>query len=287
LQILSIRGAKAHRAWIGSKIVTPKHRRLVLATLPLGLLSFIAVALAAQPSQYGGTTSQKVGRSALRITLAVSHGAVGNVQVGATATTGAAICKVTGAGTTFVFNKGSAKIAHKNFGGKLNDGHGDTMTIEGVVRSTTITGSFVVQTTGGAQGTQKCSSGKVTFKAQAAGGQADHVKYSGSIGPGYPISFRVSADGKAIDGLVLGYEVTTCGAAPANKAPTFHFKTLAIRSGSFAGSSEDDFGPGDSASIRIAGTMFGRTATGQVTGTQRITSLPTCTQSENFTATAK
>jgi len=39
--------------------------------------------------------------------------------------------------------------------------------------------------------------------------------------------------------------------------------------------------------LRVSGTFFGRVATGHVTATQRITGLPTCTESEDFTAKAK
>jgi hypothetical protein len=262
-------------------------RRLVPVTVALaGLLTFIAVAFAAQPSQYGGTTSQKLSGTSSRITLAVSRGAVTDVQLTASVTKGIAICSIA-SDTSFVFSKGSAKIdKQKKFAGKLTDGRGDSMTIEGLVKATSIAGSFIIDSTGGVQGAHTCNSGKVTFSAQAGGGQVDHAKYSGVIGPGYPINFRVSADGTAVDGLVLGYDVTSCG-APANTAPTYHFKTLQIMSGSFMGTSTDHFGVGDSALLRVSGTFFGRVATGHVTATQRITGLPTCTESEDFTAKAK
>jgi hypothetical protein len=264
-------------------------RRLVPVAVALaGLLTVIDVALAAQPSQYGGTTSQKVGGSALRITAAVSHGAVNRVQLIAVVSKGIAICSVDSGGTSFVFGKGKAKIGPLGkFDGKLSDGHGDSMTIEGVVKVNSIRGSFIIDSTGGAQGTNTCSSGKVTFSGRPGGGEVDHAKYSGVIGPGYPISFRVSGDGKAVDALVLQYDVTTCSAAPGNTAPTYKFGTLAITSGRFAGTSSDHFGPGDSVSLSVGGTFFGRVATGQVTATQHITSLPTCTESEDFTAKAK
>ncbi len=264
-------------------------RRLIPVTVALaGLLTFIAVAFAAQPSQYGGTTSQKLSGSPLRITFAISRGAVSNVQLTTLVTKGIAICSVDSGGTSFVFSRGDAKIdPDKQFDGKLTDGRGDSMTIKGGVNATSITGSFIIDSTGGAQGTHTCNSGKVTFSARAGGGQVDHAKYSGVIGPGYPINFRVSADGTAVDGLVLKYDVTTCGTAPSNTAPTYDFKTLEIKSGSFTGNSTDHFGPGDSVSLRISGTFFGRVATGRVTATQHITSLPTCTESEDFAAKAR
>ncbi len=237
---------------------------------------------------YGGTTGQKQGASALRLTLAVSHGAVSNAQVAALVTKGATTCAVNSGGTSFVFSKGRAKINRSHrFSGKLTDGRGDSITVTGLARSARVTGSFVIKATGGASGAATCNSGKVTFSAQASGGQADHTKYSGTLGASFPISFRVSANGRAVDSLVLHYEVTTCGGSPGNSPPAYRFNALAIKSGSFSGSAAGRFGKGDSVSLRISGTFFGRVATGRVTATQHITSLPTCTESVNFTAKAK
>ena len=264
-------------------------RRLVVTALALtGALTCVAGASAAQATQYGGTTSQKVGGSPIRLTLTVSHGAVSNVQVAALVTKGATICAVNVGSSSFVFSKGKAKInrSHK-FNGKLTDGHGDSMTITGLEKPARVTGSFVIKSTGGASGATTCNSGNVRFSAQASGGQADHTKYSGTIGAGSPISFRVSANGKAVDNLVVQFEVTTCGGAPGNSPPTYRFNTLAIKSGSFSGSLTSRSGSTESVSLRITGTFFGRVATGTVTATQRITSLPTCTESANFTAKAK
>lgn len=263
-------------------------RRLAGVALAVtGVLTYAAVASAAQSTTYGGTTSQKPGGSPVRLTLTVSHGAVSNVQVTALVTKGAPACLVNISGTAFAFSKGKAKInrSHK-FSGKLTDGRGDSMTITGVTKSGRATGSFVIDSTGGASAATTCNSGKVKFSAQAGGGQADHTKYAGTIGPGFPISFRVSANGKAVDNLVLHYEVTTCGGAPGNVAPTYRFKALAIRSGSFSGALSDHSAK-QSFSLRISGTFFGRVVTGKVTATQHITSLPTCTETEAFTAKAK
>ena len=264
-------------------------RRLVPIALALaGLLTFIAVAFAAQSSQYGGTTSQKLKGSPFRITLVASRGAVSNVQLTADVSKGIGVCALE-SDMSFVFSKGKAKIdRHESFKGKLTDARGDTMTIRGRVKAKSVTGSFIIDSTGGAQGTHTCSSGNVTFSARAGGGEVHHAKYSGFIGPGYPINFRVSANGKAVVGLVLSYELTTCpGGGAGNKAPTFHLKTLEIKSGSFSGALTDHSGPGDSFMLRISGTFFGRVATGHVSATQRITGVPTCTASEPFTARAK
>ena len=171
-------------------------RRLVVTALALtGALTCVAGASAAQATQYGGTSSQKVGGSSVRLTLTVSHGAVSNVQVAALVTKGAAICAVNVGGSSFVFSKGKAKInrSHK-FSGKLTDGHGDSMTITGLAKPARVTGSFVIKSTGGASGATTCNSGKVRFSAQAGGGQAHHTKYSGLVGAGFPISFRVSRE---------------------------------------------------------------------------------------------
>ena len=147
-------------------------RRLAVAALALtGALTFVAVASAAQATPYGGTTSQKVGGSPVRLTLTVSHGAVSNVQVAALVTKGATICAVNVGSSSFVFSKGKAKInrSHK-FSGKLTDGHGDSMTITGLAKPARVTGSFVIKSTGGASGATTCNSGKVRFSAQASGG---------------------------------------------------------------------------------------------------------------------
>jgi hypothetical protein len=126
----------------------------------------------------------------------------------------------------------------------------------------------------------------VTFHAELGGGQAKHTKYSGTIGPGYPITFRVSANGNAVDNLVLNFE-ETCQPGAGNTAPTFHFGTLPIRSGQFSGSAVNHYGSTVSDSLRITGTFFGRTVVGQVTDLAHIKSLPNCTETSPFTATAR
>ncbi len=269
-------------------MLTLARRLAVMAVALTGVLTFGAVASAAGSTSFGGTTSQKLGGTPLRLTLTVSHGAVSNVQLPAIINKGSATCPVNVSPTSFVFNKGKVKVAHNHkFSGKLTDGHGDSMTIAGTAKTTRVTGSFVITGTGGASGAATCSSGKVTFSAQSSGGQVDRAKYSGTIGPGFPISFRVSANGRAVDSLVLHYEVTTCGGPPGDSPPAYSFKALAITSGSFSGAVSSRPPSGASVSIRISGTFFGRVVTGKVTATQRLTSFPTCTETETFTAKAK
>jgi hypothetical protein len=251
-----------------------------------GVLALTGVAFAASSGQYGGTTSQKLGGTAFRITLNVSRDGVSEVQMQALVHQGAGICTIVDS-LNLDFKNVRLKIdPHGKFSGKLKDGLGDGVTIKGVFKGDAVSGSFVVAATGAIQGTHVCTSGSDTFTARLGGGQAKNTKYSGTIGPGYPISFRVSANGSAVDGLVLGFD-ETCNGAPGNTAPLFHFKTLGIKSGQFSGGSSDQFGPTVSDSLRITGTFFGRVAVGQISDTSRIKSLPTCTQTEPFMATAK
>ena len=229
-----------------------------------------------------------MGGSPVRLTLTVSHGAVSNVQVAALVTKGAAICAVNVGSTSFVFSKGKAKInrSHK-FSGKLTDGHGDSMTITGLAKPARDHGVLRDQVDWGRlrRHDVQLRQGQVQRPGRRRAGGPHQVL--GPIGAGFPISFRVSANGKAVDNLVVHYEVTTCGGSPGNSPPAYRFNALAIKSGSFSGSLTSRSGSRQSISLRITGTFFGRVATGTVTATQRITSLPTCTESESFTAKAK
>jgi hypothetical protein len=124
--------------------------------------------------------------------------------------------------------------------------------------------------------------------ASAAGavGPAKDAKYSGLVGPGYPMSFRVSANGQHVDDLVVSFE-ETCSPGAGSVAPKFDFSTLRITHRSFSGSSTDHFGKTVSDALRIKGTFNGRKASGTVTDQSHIKSLPNCSQTEPFTATAK
>lgn len=224
------------------------------------------------------------------------RGAVANVQLSASVTKGpVGICAANIGDNLFEFSKGRAKIGrHKTFAGRLTNGHGAFVLIKGLIKAHAVTGSFIVeaplvQDTGGVLRTRTCNSGKVTFTAAASGGQVHGGKYSGVIPAGGPISFRVSANGKAVDGLVLQYEPTECpgGGVGPGLPPKTHFKTIAIKSGSFSGTISDHRGSGASGSIHISATFFGRVAAGEVTATERDPGVPTCTNSGDFTASAK
>jgi hypothetical protein len=251
-----------------------------------GLLALAGTAVATTSGRYGGPTSQKVGDSALWITLAVTDGRLANVSVDAVVDHGGAACSLGGDASSFDFSTGTVPIhEHGEFDGQLKDPAGDTMKISGRVSGRTADGSFEIAAGAVGQQTTACSSGKVTFTANEAGGQVANTKYSGTVGPGYPISFRVAASGNEVDDLAVSIEAT-CQPGAGDVAPVYDFKSLTISSGTFSGSVFAQRGSTVSDLVRISGTFFGRTAVGEVTDLSHIKSLPDCTNSEPFTATA-
>jgi hypothetical protein len=121
--------------------------------------------------------------------------------------------------------------------------------------------------------------------AIADSGPKAGAEYSGSIGPGYPIHFKVSGNGKTIHALSVHFEAT-CLPGAGSVAPAFPFNTLAIKHGEFAGDSSLNT-PGSSMSIRLEGSFDGTKATGKVIGRESIKSLGSCKQTEPFTAHVK
>ncbi len=259
----------------------------IVALAAAGLLAAAGVAVAAPSGQFGGPTSQKVGGSALRITLTVDGGALANVSVDAVVEQGGAACSLSGAdGSSFDISRGTVRIDRQGkFDGELKDANSESVKISGRFTGRVAAGSFEIEARAVGQGTATCSSGRVTFTASAAGGQAKNAKYSGTVGPGYPLNFRVSANGNAVEDLAVGIEAT-CQPGAASIAPVYDFKTLSITSGTFSGSVFAQHGSTVSDLVRIRGTFFGRIAVGEVTDLSHITSLPDCTNSEPFTATA-
>lgn len=261
--------------------------RRTLALAGAGLLALAGVAVAAQSGAYGGTTSQKQGGSAPRISLIVSRGAVSNVELAALVNQGGGVCAVNVGALSTTFTKAKLRIdGHGSFNGKLSNGQGASLLMSGALKGQTVSGTFVVSSTGGVQGTAVCTSAKIRFTARSGGGQVKHGRYSGTIGPGFPISFRVSADGRSVDSLLVRFE-ETCNGSPGSASPTFHFKTLAIGSGKFSGTAVDHFGSKVSDALRITGTFFARVATGQVSDTSHIQSLHNCVDTEDFIAAVK
>ncbi len=120
--------------------------------------------------------------------------------------------------------------------------------------------------------------------ALASSSKPADAKYTGETGPGYPMHFEVIDNGSEVSKLVVAFEAT-CGPGAGSVAPDFDFGNLSIHEGSFSGATERTSST-VSDSLRIEGKFKDDRFTGEVTDTHRITSLPTCTQSEPFSAKA-
>ncbi len=109
------------------------------------------------------------------------------------------------------------------------------------------------------------------------------ARYVGTIGPGYPVHFRVSKDGKSVDRLVARFTATCQGVA--GGSAKFTYGSRPIRGGKFSGFSVAHLGPTVTLTLAIKGHFGpGGLASGGVTATSRIKSLGKCKQSEAFTA---
>ncbi len=118
---------------------------------------------------------------------------------------------------------------------------------------------------------------------------AERVKdgaYSGSVGPGYPLSFKVGAHGTEVEDLVLGLDAG-CNGAPAEPAPLYHFGTLKLKDDKLSGSTSRNFGPTVTDALHITGTFSGEELSGKVTVDQSIKSLGSCTEADTFKAKLK
>lgn len=113
------------------------------------------------------------------------------------------------------------------------------------------------------------------------------ARYVGSSGPGYPLHFRVSKDGKSVDRLVVRFN-PTCEAATGTTTTKFSFGPRRIRGGRFSGQSVVHRGPTQTMTLRINGRFAaGGTASGQVVVTQQVKSLGKCKETSPFTAAVK
>jgi hypothetical protein len=256
------------------------------AMLTTGALILAGVALAATAGQYGGTTSQSAGKVRDRISFTVSHAAVSSLQVDATVAKGGGDCAVLNEeGSNFQFG-GSLRVRHNAFSGRLKDKLKDSIAIQGHFKGTTASGSFVITGDAGTVQPVICNSGTVKFTVQLAGGEVKDLKYSGSSGPGYPLSFRVSGNGKSVDDLVVLFD-ETCTPGAGNSDETFKFGPVRIVSGRFSTSVDTVGGAGTKESLSVKGEFFGRTAVGTVSDHVTITSLTPCTETVSFMATGK
>jgi len=210
----------------------------------------------------------------------VSSSEISDVSLGALTLKGPSICRTTD-GLMPDFTKGSIAISGGRAKGRLKDGEGDVVTMKARVRATSVKGSFVLKTTGGAQGSSRCNSGTVTFDASAPIAPPAGARYSGSSGPGYPLSFEVSATGSDLEDLTVAFEAT-CGPGAGDVAPTFKFPTLPLSEGSFSGTVHTT-----NDTLSISGTFYGTTVSGQVVDINHIPSLQSCTQVSTFLATSK
>jgi hypothetical protein len=119
--------------------------------------------------------------------------------------------------------------------------------------------------------------------AVASGSKPADAKYAGDTGPGYPMHFVVIDNGSRVSKLIVAFEAT-CDPGAGDVAPDFDFGTLIIHDGTFSGATSRTFGPTVSDFLRIDGKFKDGKFAGKVIDTERITSLPTCTQSEPFSA---
>jgi len=119
-----------------------------------------------------------------------------------------------------------------------------------------------------------------------ASGTARDGEYSGFVGPGYPISFRVEANGTVVKNLDVAIEAT-CQPGASDVAPVYHFGEARIEHDKFSASTSRAFGTTVSDVVHISASLSDGKATGDVSDRASITSLPTCTQTEPFTAKVK
>jgi cytoskeletal protein CcmA (bactofilin family) len=211
----------------------------------------------------------------------VSPTTISNVSLNALTLQGPSICKATIGTTSFNFTKGTVEIAGGQFSGVLHDNTGDSVTITGHESTTAVKGSFVVDATGGVEGSSICNSGTVTYDASAPVTPAPNAQYSGTSGADYPLSFEVSATSSDVEKLVVAFE-ETCNADGPNSAPKFKFKTLPITKDSFSGTVHTA-----ADTLSISGTFNGNTASGKVVDVSHVKSLANCTETSTFLATTK
>ncbi len=271
------RGARKPGAW---RIARFAGLTTAVALIPA------AVALAATSGDYGGMTSQSLGSVRERISFTVSHSAVSSLQVDAVVAKGGGDCALLDqGGSTFQF-RGSLRITHNAFSGKLTDKLKDSIAIQGRFKGRAASGSFVITGDGGTVQPLICDSGNVKFKVQLAGGEVKDLKYSGSSGPGFPLSFRVSGNGRFVDDLVVLFD-ETCTPGAGNSDATFKFGPVRVVAGVFSTAADVESGGGVSESLSVEGEFFGRTAVGTVSDHVTITSLAPCTETVPFMANGK
>jgi hypothetical protein len=117
----------------------------------------------------------------------------------------------------------------------------------------------------------------------ASSGPVRGATYTGSVGPGYPLSFHVSANGRSVESLSAGSESTCLPGPPV--APVYHFPTMSIRDGSFSGRTSESQGKQHDV-LKISGHFTGKTVSGTLVERISLPSITDCTTTLDLTATA-
>ncbi len=110
------------------------------------------------------------------------------------------------------------------------------------------------------------------------------ARYVGTSGPGFPLHFKVSKDGKSVQKMVFRFD-PSCQSGTGSVSAKFSFGSRPIRGGKFSGFSVEHRGPTETLTLRISGQFeIGGTASGGVTATSQVKSLGKCKQASAFTA---
>jgi len=107
--------------------------------------------------------------------------------------------------------------------------------------------------------------------------------YSGTVAPGYAISFEVAAGGSSVNDLVVAFK-ETCNGTPPATAPLFHFPTLPLVKGRFHGSVTLQLTAKASDHLRIKGRFKDGVFTGKVKSKSKVKGVGNCVQYEPFSA---
>ena len=110
------------------------------------------------------------------------------------------------------------------------------------------------------------------------------ARYVGTSGPGFPLHFKVSKDGKSVEKMVFRFD-PTCESGVSSTSAKFSFGSRPIRGGKFSGFSVQHRGPTVTLTLRVNGHFeSGGSASGEVTATSQVKSLGKCKESSPFTA---
>lgn len=110
------------------------------------------------------------------------------------------------------------------------------------------------------------------------------ARYVGTSGPGFPLHFKVSKDGKSVQKMVFRFE-PTCQSGAGSTSAKFKFGSRPIRGGKFSGFSVEHRGPTETLTLQVKGQFeSGGTASGTEVATSQVKSLGKCKEPSAFTA---